>query len=46
MSKSPALLLTISLPPNAVKLPANGGQHINDYTLTMDVKIDAYPKER
>jgi hypothetical protein len=31
---------------DAVKLPANNGHHINDYTLTMDVKIDAYPKER
>ncbi len=29
-----------------MKLPANGGKYINDYSITMDIKIDALPKER
>ena len=30
----------------AVNVPANGGEYVNDYTLTMDVKLDSLPKDR
>lgn len=30
----------------AVKVPTNGGTYVNDYTLTMDVKLDSLPKDR